>query len=402
MNRNFSLLVKPASYCCNLRCASCFYLGKNEMFGNGALRMDDSVLSSMIRKFMTLGLPVSSFGWQGGECTLMGIEFFRKALLLQREFAKQGQQISNSIQTNATLLDDDWGRFLHANKFLAGISIDGPQAVHDISRSWPDGRGSYRDALRGMEILKRHKVEFNVLTLVSAVNQDYPLEIYRHLKSLGVNYHQYIECVEFDPAGNLKPCSVDAVKWGNFLCSIFDEWYETDIRTVSIRLFDSIIARIVDGSVNLCSMGADCRQYFVIEHNGDIYPCDFYVTPEWKLGNVISDGLMEVFNSPRYSEFGARKRSMNGKCAECEYLGLCMGCCPKNRFPNGNAEKISALCEGWKIFYSHTLERFRKIAGDIVRERMNRTRGRIGGAALPGRNDLCPCGSGKKYKNCCG
>ncbi len=311
MNRNFSLLIKPASWRCNLGCPSCFYSKKSELFRDGGLRMNDEVLAALTRKFLGLELPLSCFGWQGGECTLMGLDFFRKALDFQRKFAKPGQRVSNSIQTNATLLDDEWGRFFHENNILTGVSLDGPPEMHDRSRPWPDGRGSYADVLRGLEALRRNRAEFNVLTLVSAVNQEHPKEIYRYLKSLDVKYHQYIECVEFDSAGSLKPCSAEPRKWGRFLCELFDEWYPADVRKVSIRLFDSILSRLVDGAPSLCSMGGDCRQYFVVEHNGDLYPCDFHVSPEWKLGNIGTDDLLPLFESPLYREFGTRKSAVH-------------------------------------------------------------------------------------------
>ncbi len=402
MNRNFSLLIKPASWRCNLGCPSCFYSKKSELFRDGGLRMNDEVLAALTRKFLGLELPLSCFGWQGGECTLMGLDFFRKALDFQRKFAKPGQRVSNSIQTNATLLDDEWGRFFHENNILTGVSLDGPPEMHDRSRPWPDGRGSYADVLRGLEALRRNRAEFNVLTLVSAVNQEHPKEIYRYLKSLDVKYHQYIECVEFDSAGSLKPCSAEPRKWGRFLCELFDEWYPADVRKVSIRLFDSILSRLVDGAPSLCSMGGDCRQYFVVEHNGDLYPCDFHVSPEWKLGNIGTDDLLPLFESPLYREFGTRKSAVHEKCRLCEYRALCMGCCPKNRFPAGDWKSLSALCDGWKMFYAHTLERFGKIAAGIREDRAGNAPRGEGPPSRPGRNSPCPCGSGKKYKNCCG
>jgi len=402
MDPNFSLLIKPVSWRCNLGCPSCFYSKKSELFRDGRLRMNDEVLAALTKKFLSLGLPLSCFGWQGGECTLMGLDFFRKTLDFQRNFAKPGQRVANSIQTNATLLDDEWGRFFHESNILVGVSIDGPPEMHDRSRPWPDGRGSHADVLRGLEALRRNRAEFNVLTLVSAVNQGHPREIYRYLKSLDVKYHQYIECVEFDAAGNLKPCSVEPRQWGRFLCELFDEWYPSDIRKVSIRLFDSILSRLVDGVPSLCSMGGDCRQYFVVEHNGDLYPCDFHVSPEWKLGNVETDDLTQLFDSPLYREFGARKSAVHGKCRICEYYDFCMGCCPKNRFPAGGLKSLSALCDGWKMLYAHTLERFGKLAAEIREEREKHILRRGTGVPAPGRNSPCPCGSGKKYKNCCG
>jgi len=362
--------------------------------------MGDETLGEMIRKFMELGMPVASFGWQGGEPTLMGVEFYRKAVELQRRYARPGTRVANALQTNGTLLDDSWGAFLSANRFLVGLSVDGPQEIHDRSRPWADGRGSYVDVMGGMDVLKRHGVEFNVLTLVSVANQDSPLEIYRHLKSLGVMYHQYIECVEFDPSGRLSPLSVDPMKWGSFLCAVFDEWFKSDARTVSVRLFDSIIVKLLDKTANVCALGTDCRQYLVVERDGGVYPCDFHVSPEWCLGNVLKDSFESIAASELYRSFGARKRAWSAKCSACEFLGVCAGCCPKNR-PGGPGD-LSALCEGWRLFFSHSLERFKELAAGVAAERKAAARRNVSSATPPDRNSPCPCGSGRKYKKCCG
>lgn len=401
MNKNFSLLIKPASFSCNLRCTYCFYLKKSEIFGSGLLRMDDDTLSTMIRKFMELRMPVSTFGWQGGEPTLMGVDFFRRTVQLQREFALKDQIITNALQTNGTLLNDEWGAFLHQNRFLVGISVDGPPEIHNINRLRGDGIGSHAEVMRGMDILKNHQVEFNVLTLVSSANQDHPVEIYHYLKSLGINFHQYIECIEFDQEEKLKPCSVDPLKWGQFLCSIFDEWYKTDTRTVSVRLFDTILTKIVDNVESSCTVGCDCRQYLVVEYNGDIFPCDFYVRPELKLGNIRTDSFAALLESGIYRDFGVRKRAWNEECRNCEFLRLCAGCCQKNR-PGTEPANLSALCSGWRLFFSHTMERFNLLAMQIIEERKIAVSRRLGCKTPPGRNDPCLCGSGRKYKKCCG
>ena len=401
MKKSFSLLIKPASCSCNLRCSYCFYLDKTAVFGPGPLRMDEATLSTMIRKFMELRMPVATFGWQGGEPTLTGVDFFRRAVELQRRFAVKGQVVTNALQTNGTLLDDVWGEFLHRNRFLVGISVDGPAEIHDLNRLHADGRGSHAEVMRGIDLMKKHRVEFNVLTLVSSANQDRPVEIYRYLKSLGVNYHQYIECVEFDRDAKLKPCSVDPLKWGKFLCAVFDEWYPADTRTVSVRLFDTVLAKLVDRAENSCSAGTDCRQYFVVEYNGDIFPCDFYVRPELKLGNIRTDEFETLLDSPLYRDFGGRKRAWNDRCRNCEFLNLCAGCCPKNR-PETDPSNLSALCEGWRLFYSHTIERFDLLAAQIAAERKAAVSRHLAGAAPPGRNAPCPCGSGRKFKKCCG
>ena len=255
----FSLLIKPSSWDCNLRCRYCFYLGKRSIYNESAPRMSARTLQNMIQKFMDMEMPVHSFGWQGGEPTLMGLDFFRRAVAFQQQFGRPGQSISNGLQTNGTLLDDEWGKFLRRYNFLVGISIDGPEELHNRGRTFIDGHGSHAEVMRGMETLRRNQVDFNVLTLVSGFNQEHPLDIYRYLKDQGINYHQYIECVEFDQAGKLLPFAVTPGRWGEFLCKIFDEWFKNDTRKISVRLFDSILVRLVDGYANVCAMGTDCR-----------------------------------------------------------------------------------------------------------------------------------------------
>ena len=410
---DFSLLIKPASYRCNLRCRYCFYLEKSAIYSKGVPSMTDETLERMVSSFMAIPMQQHSFGWQGGEPTIMGLDFFKRVTELQKRFGISGKVVSNGLQTNGTLLDDEWCAHLAEYKFLVGVSLDGPKDIHDANRITVGDEGTYDLVINGLNALERHGVEHNVLTLVTSANMDKPLEVYNHLKELGLNFHQYIECVEFDEKGALTPFSVTPDKWGEFLCSIFDEWYKRDTRTISVRLFDSILTMMVEHHANVCAMSQDCRQYFLVEHNGDVYPCDFFMLPEWRLGNINNGEWADFTKSDLYAKFGERKRQWNAKCADCEFLRFCAGCCPKNRPGHGvDPAALSALCEGWKIFFEHTLERFKLLASHIVEERrmaqaeaekLKRTppppqppKGKIG------RNDPCHCGSGKKYKKCCG
>ncbi len=410
---NFSLLVKPASFKCNLRCEYCFYLGKEELFRSAKL-MTVEILERMVSSFLAVEMPNHSFGWQGGEPTLMGLDFFKKATSLQEKHGRAGMLVSNGLQTNGTLLDDEWCAHLAKYNFLVGISVDGPPEIHNRHRLTAGGEGSHELVMKGLDALKRNNVEYNILTLVSDSNADSPLTVYNYVKELGCNYHQYIECVEFDAKGNLMRYAVKPRQWGEFLCAIFDEWHKNDRNNVSVRLFDSILTRMIDGVANVCALSRDCRQYFVVEHNGDVYPCDFFVLPELKLGNVM-DGRWEDFaKSEIYRQFGARKSALNEKCVNCPYLDYCAGCCPKNRFGRkGDPKTLSALCEGWEIFFQHTLPRFRALADQIrldralLLERERRVRSANAASRMQpprdvGRNDPCPCGSGKKFKKCCG
>lgn len=408
----FSLLVKPASADCNLRCRYCFYLDRCELYPETPRhRMSDEVLEHMLSTYLATPQPQHSIGWQGGEPTLMGLDFFRKVTDLQRRHGRRGVSVSNGLQTNTTLIDDAWAKHLAQYNFLVGVSIDGPPAIHDKYRTFVNGRGAHADVMRGLDCLKRNRVEYNVLTLVSQSNVAHPVDVYHYLRDdLGVTFHQYIECVEFESDGSLQPFAITGKAWGDFMCAIYDEWVKCgDTHRVSIRLFDSILTLMVDGYANVCSMGRNCQQYLVVEHNGDIYPCDFFVRSDLKLGNIMEDSWETLMSAPAFVEFGARKQEWNEKCAGCEYLKFCGGCCPKNRPTQGqDPGQLSALCDGWMQFYEHALPKFEQLADGIRNDRrqaddqMRRDRTAAMNAGKINRNDPCPCGSGKKYKKCCG
>ena len=403
----FSLLVKPACGDCNLRCAYCFYLSKRLLYPAAKVhRMDERTLRAMVSSYMATDQQNYAFGWQGGEPALMGVDFFRKAVELQQEYGRGGAVVSNGLQTNATLIDAEFARHLGEYRFLVGVSLDGPPEMHDYYRLSADGRGSHADVMRGIRHLKDHHVEFNILVLVNDVNVRHARQVYRYLRDQGFLYHQYIPCVEFDETGKLLPFAVDGERWGEFLCQIYDEWIKTDTRTVSIRLFDSILMYRVEGIRNVCNMGSDCRQYLVVEHNGDVYPCDFFVEKDLILGNVKTDTWLDMQAHPLYKAFGERKSQWNPACQKCEHLQVCMGDCPKQRLAGTtDPRRLSVLCPGWKKFHSHTTEGFRDLARQIVRDRqdgrMKQARQSVDMPAS-GRNDPCPCGSGRKYKRCCG
>jgi len=409
----FSLLIKPTSADCNLRCEYCFYLCKDRIYPDTPKhRMSDDVLEQMIKSFLQTDQQNYSFGWQGGEPTLMGVDFFRKVTDLQQKYGGPGANVSNGLQTNATLIDDEFAEHLGRYNFLVGVSLDGPPEIHNKYRTYADGRGSHEDVMRGIQNLQNHNVNFNILVLVSKSNVHHAREIYRYLKDQGFYYHQYIECVEFDEQGQLMPYSIEPEEWGNFLCELYDEWRKEDTYRVSIRRFDSIVGKMVDGMTRACNMGQDCRQYFVVEHNGDIYPCDFFVQPELLLGNVKEDRWEELQQHPAYVDFGKRKTEYHPACTNCSYLSFCYGDCPKNRMrgTSPNPRQMSHLCEGWKMFYNHALPGFTKLAEGVKQEQnnpaptQNQSNASEKAAAKQkvGRNDPCPCGSGRKYKKCCG
>ena len=343
--------------------------------------MGVATLERMIAGYMATQQPVHTFCWQGGEPTLMGVDFYRRVVALQAACAQPGTRIANGLQTNGTLLDDEFAAFLAEYRFLVGVSLDGPAAAHDAERQTAGGDGSHARVLAGIACLRRHQVEFNILTLVNRSNVSKPVAVYDYLVEHGFFHHQYIECVAFAPDGTLQPFAITGQTWGDFLCQLFDHWYPRDTRRVSVRLFDTVLAKLVDGIANCCASSESCGHYFVVEHNGDVYPCDFQVRPAQKLGNVAMDGWTALQQSPAYAAFGARKRTWNMRCASCSFLQFCMGDCPKNRGgpENQNSARLSHLCEGWRQFYRHTLPRFQKLAEKIHRERWRCRAGRGGG-----------------------
>ena len=371
----YSLLVKPSSADCNIHCSYCFYLEKAALYpGVQRHQMSATVLERMIAAYMQTQQPVYSFGWQGGEPTLMGLGFFRNVTDLQQKYGRRGAHVANGLQTNGILLNDEFARHLADYSFLVGISIDGPEEIHDQHRLTLSGRGTQRQVLRGLELLRAHGVEHNVLTLVSSANVGRAREVYRYLRDeLGVTYHQYIPCVEFDAHGVPAPYAISAPQWGEFLVELFDEWHGGDEETVSIRHFDSVLAMLVDGQANTCVMSRNCRQYFVVEHNGDVYPCDFFVDEDRRLGNITRDRFEDMWDSLAFREFGRNKRRWNSECAACPYLKLCAGDCQKMRFAaDGGAAggttlpgNLSHLCAGWKRFYAATLPEFDRLAESI-------------------------------------
>jgi len=360
----FSLLIKPASADCNLNCNYCFYSKKASLYPESKVhRMPDTILDKLIESYMNLDLESYVFGWQGGEPTLMGLDFFKKVTDLQKKYGRSGAVVSNGLQTNATLLNDEFAKHLSDYNFLVGVSLDGPIYIHDYYRKFYDGRGSFKNVIDNMESLKRHNVSFNILTLINNVNVSNSKELYLFLKQKGYFYQQYIPCVEFDSGGNLESFSVKAKEWGNFLCELFDCWYPDDINKVSIRLFDSILYYLIKGKYNSCDMDRKCLSYFVVEYNGDVYPCDFFVQKDLRLGNVMENSWQEIISSQKYILFGELKERFNSVCKDCIYLIFCNGDCLKYR-PGilENSQKLSFLCKGWTKFYDYTIERFKDIA----------------------------------------
>jgi uncharacterized protein len=392
-NQNFSLLIKPAGAGCNLWCSYCFYLEKAALYPQSAVhRISDAVLEKLISSYMKTTQTVYAFGWQGGEPTLMGLDFFRKVVRLQQRYGKPGAAVSNGLQTNGTLLDDEMAEFFTRYHFLLGVSLDGPQNIHDVFRRDANGEGSHKKVMKGIRRLRRQRTEFNILTLVSSANVKNAGEVYGYLKSEGFFYHQYIPCVEWDASGKPLPWSITGEQWGRFLLDIFEQWYPRDTQNVSVRHFDSVLNFLVYGGHNVCFMSGCCNQYFLVEHSGDVYPCDFFVQRDLRLGNIQNASWQALRESPAYRRFGSYKNCWNDDCAGCEALPYCCGDCLKHRSGKAFTGR-SSLCEGWKLFYRETLPAFRELAKQFVAEPYPRE-------LAPEKR--CYCGSGKKFGECHG
>jgi uncharacterized protein len=377
--RGFHLLTKPVGPLCNLDCKYCFYLEKEKLYpGETQWRMSDAVLAEYVHQYIHSqpGLEIN-FAWQGGEPTLLGVDFFRKAVTLQKK-SSGGKTIFNAIQTNGTLLDDEWCEFLAANKFLVGLSVDGPAELHDKYRVDKRQQPTFDKVMGGLELLKKHGVDFNTLTVVNRANSQQPLEVYRFLKSIGSQFLQFIPLVERAAPAEMKtagydfaapplpgeeesglavtPWSAEAEQYGMFLCAIFDEWVRRDVGTTFVQLFDVALNNWMRLGSPLCVFAEKCGAALAIEHNGDIYSCDHYVYPRHNLGNVMNQSLGAMVNSPQQIKFGNDKFDALPKfCCECEVRFACNGECPKHRFiktPDGDPG-LNYLCAAYKKFFSH-------------------------------------------------
>ena len=410
-----SVLIKPAGPDCNMACKYCFYLKKSELFSQSKVhRMSEEILEEMVHQLMNQPLKQISFGWQGGEPTLMGLPFFKKAVEFQQKYGKN-QSVGNGLQTNGILIDDKWARFLAQYKFLTGVSLDGPQHIHDHYRLSAGGKGTWTKVVDSAKRMLDTAAEVNALVVVTDYSAQFAEEIYQFHRELGLNYMQFIPCVETDPnnADISAPFSVPAEKYGELLIKLFDLWmndFYEGVPTTSIRYFDSVFYTYVDLPAPECTLLPECGVYVVVEHNGDVYSCDFFVEPKWKLGNVLKDNLVDLLNSPLQSEFGKNKANLPDECKNCQWLKHCWGGCTKDRIKDKRDKNHNNFCDAYKMFFEHADDRFKKLAEEWKTNQEHRiaeTRKQVLQAIGKGeiqvtRNDPCPCGSGKKFKKCCG
>ena len=367
----FTLLIKPSGSDCNIDCQYCFYKCRSPEVGQGRQRMTDEVLEKLVKDYMELRFPLAGFAWQGGEPTLMGLDFYKKVVELQKKYGVSGQEVGNSLQTNAILLDEKWCRFLHDNKVLVGVSIDGPKEFHDYYRLDHSGAGTFDRVMRAIENCKQYDVEYNTLTLLNDRNAEHPDEVFDFLVELGVKFVQFIPCVEVDPAtGKIADFSITPEQYGEFLCRLFDRWYEYGPRKLSIRDFDSMLSYYVTGRHSICTFDKQCSQYIVIEHTGDAFCCDFFVEPKWRLGNIFETPIEKLAASSKKRAFARAKKNLCDKCLVCRHLAVCRGGCMKDRAPfdKENYGKESYFCEAYKLFFDHAIPRFLQIAAEINAE----------------------------------
>jgi len=356
-----NVLVKPVSADCNLCCPYCFYSSKAALYPETKRhRMSDRVLRGLIAQVMVLSPDRASFCWQGGEPTLAGLGFYRKVVKYQSLFAMPGQVVENSLQTNGILIEENWARFLSRYRFLVGVSLDGPQDIHDYYRKDQAGSGSYEKVTEGIKWLRRYNVDFNILVLLNRRNIERSRELYRFLIDHDFRYLQFIPCVERDPeTGGLAEYSINQEQYGQFLCIAFDQWTREGIPQVYIRDFEDILFAYVTGETPSCTYSQECGKYIVIEYNGDVYPCDFYVEPRWFLGNLTEQPLEDIIAGDKFNEFRFRKTKMAQKCGACPWFKYCHGGCPKHWTLLGLDHNY--FCSSYRMLFEHSHRKFLKL-----------------------------------------
>lgn len=418
----FHVMLKPRGAICNLACEYCFFLSKEALYPDSAFRMSDDVLEIYTRQYIEAQrVPEVTFAWQGGEPTLMGLEFYQRAVALQQKYKKPGMRIQNAFQTNGVLLDDDWCAFFKQHNFLVGISIDGPRDLHDAYRVDKGGTPTFERVMRGLSYLQRHKVDYNVLTCVHAANADYPQAVYRFLRDeVGAQFIQFIPIVEranttgFQEGSSITARSVSGEQYGRFLIGVFEDWVRRDVGRVFVQIFDVALAAWAGLRPGLCVFEETCGHALAMEHNGDLYACDHFVEPRFYLGNIQEHLLLDMVTSPQQHAFGQAKRDTLPRfCRACDVRFVCNGGCPKNRLlttPDGEPG-LNYLCDGYKLFFHHIDAPMRFMAHELAHHRSpanimlllaRSAAQRQQHFAGVGRNDPCPCGSGRKFKHCHG
>ncbi len=411
-SREFQIMVKPIGPICNLDCHYCYYLQKTALYSQGeSYRMTDDLLENYIVQHIAASpKELIYFSWHGGEPTALGLDYFRRIVELQRRHLPPERRIVNGIQTNGTLLDEEWCRFLAAEQFDVGLSLDGPKEFHDEYRVTKGGKRTHKEVVQAFRLLQRHRIHYSILCVVHNHNVHHPLAVYRFFKELGVQYLQFLPVVMRRAEGGITPESVPAEAYGRFLCDIFREWIRYDVGRIGIQNFDEAARSWLGKDHTLCIFKRTCGDVLAMEHNGDLFSCDHFVNRDHYLGNIRDTSLVEMLESAAQREFGRGKWDMLPRyCRECEVLAMCNGGCPKDRFlrtPSGE-EGLNYLCPGLKSFFTYSRPYLQKLAtfwrlGESMDVLMDFLRaGDAEASSQAGRNDPCPCGSGRKYKKCC-
>jgi len=411
----FNIMCKPVCGVCNLDCCYCYYTMKPKQLYPGVKKfmMTDEVLEAYVRQYLEAMPERCEFGWQGGEPTLAGLDFFKKAIALQKQHAKDDQTVTNALQTNATLLDDEWCEFLARNNFLVGVSLDGPAQWHDTFRRDHSNNPTFHRAWAGLELLRKHGAEFNVLVTLNSVNAPHAGDIYRYFANRGIKYVQFIPILERVSGDEPTDFSCTGEQFGRFMLDVFDLWASRDVGQVSERLIDCVLHSIVFGKASTCCYAERCANAHIVEFNGDVYVCDHFVYKEWCIGNLMTRPLIELVQDPLLEEFSKLKTELPTRCRECEYEPFCHGGCPKHHRPIGTSpDRYNHFCEGLKLFFTEAMPELRRMAEYIRQDQLPPLKGqdappagaptRAAAGRPPGRNAPCPCGSGRKFKNCCG
>jgi uncharacterized protein len=422
----FHLLAKPSGPACNLDCAYCFFLDKAQFYPGSNFRMSEKVLEQYIKQLIEAHQEDRvSIAWQGGEPTLMGLDFYHQAMETVEKYRRPGMSFLHTMQTNATLLDEDWCTFFKENNFLIGVSIDGPRELHDIYRLDKGGHPTFARVMRGIRLLQKHGVDFNIMVTVNRTNADYPLEVYRFIRDeIGADWIQFIPVVErinaaglalYQQGNQVSDRSVRPEQYGQFLCTIFDEWVHNDVGRVFVQTFEAALANWAGlESSGICVFNETCGLALAMEHNGDLYSCDHFVEPDYFLGNITQDHMINLVASDQQRKFGLDKRdTLPQYCLDCDVRFACHGECPKNRFLKtlDGEDGLNYLCSGLKRFFNHIDQPAKIIIGllgmnhpaDEVMQILAAKEARLAAAvANSGRNDPCPCGSGRKVKQCHG
>jgi uncharacterized protein len=409
----YQIFAKPIGSRCNLSCHYCYYLKKQSLYPEeNSFRMPEDILEEYIlQHIQTCPDPEITFSWHGGEPTLLGLDYFQKIVELQRKHQPFQRRISNGIQTNGTLINEDWCRFLAAEGFAVGISLDGPQEMHDSHRLTKGGKPTHSRAMHGYELLRKHRIPCDVLCVVHSQNVHHPLPLYRFFKQIKATSIGFLPLVESgtDMDGGVSSLTVPSEAFGAFLCTIFDEWMSQDIGQIRIQMFEEAAGTALGREHTLCVFKKTCGDVPVIEHNGDFFACDHFVDKEHLIGNIRKTRLIDLLEAPRQRAFGKAKwDALPHYCLDCEVLPLCNGGCPKDRIlrtPDGEAG-LNYLCAGYKRFFTHCkpfLEELSALQPGQITQKPAPSHSTMRTQPRPrtGRNDPCPCGSGKKYKRCC-